>query len=367
MAGRPAKLNWTKSMGQYTTTIDGVFHRLGTDKAKAEQQFRFLLNKADLGEVVDKNPFFAQIADQWLDFVQKHHAPERYRLCKGRLDEFVAFVGAGLRVRDLRASHVERWITAKKELTEKPKVKGRRKTQVASAGTERGYKGIILAALNWAAKPKVRLIGSNPIKGLLELPEGDARGGDVVWDQKVYDQVLRTANPAFADVVRILALTGARPSTVCAVEYRHFRADMKLWDVEDMYKGRLHKKKYVKRIWLLPEALELVKKKNAENPTGPIFRNAHGLPWNPDALGIYLYQMQTKFQATKGLEWPDNLCIYGLRHTFATKFIAANPDKLEYLRELLGHKDMKMVRKHYGHLFDEHAAIHKVLDGFTVF
>jgi len=367
MAGRKPKLNWTPSRDQYTTTIDGEFHLLGSDKTKAEQQFRYLLNKADLGEVVDKNPCFAQIADQWLDFVHKHHAPERYRLCKGRLDEFVEFVGAGLRVRDLRASRVEAWIEAKKKLTEKVKVKGRRKTQVASPGTERGYKGIILACLNWAAGPKVRLIASNPIKGLLVLPEGEARGGDVVWKQEVYDQVVRMANPAFADIVRILALTGARPSTVCAVEARHFRADMKLWDVEDMYKTRLHKKKYVKRIWLLPEALELVRKKNAENPTGPIFRNARGLPWNPDALGIYLYQMQTKFLATKDLKWPDNLCMYGLRHTFATKFIASNPDKLEYLRELLGHKDMKMVRKHYGHLFDEHAAIHKVLDEFKVF
>ena len=77
MAGRKPKLNWTKSLEQYTTTIDGEFHRLGTDKAQAEQKFRFLLNKADLGEVVDKNPFFAHIADQWLDFVQKNHAPER--------------------------------------------------------------------------------------------------------------------------------------------------------------------------------------------------------------------------------------------------------------------------------------------------
>ena len=52
-------------------------------------------------------------------------------------------------------------------------------TCVASKGTERGYKGIILAALNEAAKPKVRLIASNLIKGLLELPESDDRCGDV--------------------------------------------------------------------------------------------------------------------------------------------------------------------------------------------
>lgn len=367
MAGRKPNLNWTKSLAQYTTTIDGVFHRLGTDKEQAEKQFRFLLNKADLGEVVDKNPLFSHVADQWLDHVEKQHSPERYRLCKGRLEEFVEFVGAGLRVRDLRASHLDRWIADKRKKSPKKKVKGQRATCLAVAGTERNYKGIILACLNWAAKSKVRLIPSNPLKGLVELPEGDARGGDVVWPQAVNEQVVKHANPAFADVVRILAWTGARPSTVCMVEARHYRRDLKLWDVEDLYRGRKHKTKYVKRIWLSPQAINLVERKIAENPEGPIFRNAHGEPWNPDALGVYLYQMQNKFKATKDLEWPDNLCVYGLRHTYATTFIKDHPDKLEYLRELLGHKDLKMIRKHYGHLFDEHAAIHKVLETLRVF
>lgn len=365
--GRNPKLNWTESLEQYTTTIDGVFHRLGTDKAIAEREFHFLLNKADLGESVDKNPPFAEIADQWLAQVKENHAEDRYRLCKDRLEEFVRFIGLGVRVRDLRASHVNRWIEAKKQPTLKERVKGQRVTCIASAGTERNYKSIILAVLNWATKPKVRLIASNPLRGMLELPEGEARGGNVVWEQRVYEQVLRVANPAFADVVRILAMTGARPSTVCRVEARHYKPNLKIWDVQDLYKNRKHKNKYVRRIWLLPDALELVEKKNREQPTGPIFRNAHGRPWTSDTLGVYLYQLQTKFKDTKNLEWPEKLYMYGLRHSFATKFIVAHPDKLEYLRELLGHKDLKMIRQHYGHLFDEHAAIHGVLDGFKVF
>ncbi len=366
MARKP-KLNWTESLEQYTTTIDGVFHRLGTDKTIAERQFHFLLNKADLGESVDKNPPFAEVADQWLAHVKENHAEDRYRLCKDRLEEFVRSIGLGVRVRDLRASHVNRWIEDKKQPTLKEKVKGQRVTCIASAGTERNYKSIILAVLNWATKPKVRLIASNPLRGMLELPEGEARGGDVLWDAKVYEQVLRVANPAFADVVRVLALTGARPSTVCRVEARHFRPDLKLWDVEDLYKLRLNKNKYVKRIWLVSEAIELVEKKNGQHPNGPIFRNAHGRPWTSASLGVYLYQLQNKFKDTKNLEWPEKLYLYGLRHSFATKFIVANPDKLEYLRVLLGHKDLKMIRQHYGHLCDEHAAVHNVLDGFKVF
>lgn len=366
MARKP-NLNWTDSLEQYTTTIEGVFHRLGTDKEIAQRQFDFLLNKADLGEDANRNPPFADIADHWLAHVKEEHSEERYRLCKDRLEEFVKFIGLGVRIGDLRASHVNRWIDAKKQPTMKEKVKGKRVTCIATAGTERQYKSMILAVLNWAAKPRVRLIARNPLRGQLELPEGDARGGDVVWDESVYQQVLKVSNPAFADMVRILALTGARPSTVCRVEAGHYRAKLKLWDVEDLYKKRKHKNKYVKRIWLVPAAIKLVEQKNAENPTGPIFRNAHGRPWTSDSLGVYLYQLQTKFKDTKGLVWPENLCVYGLRHTFATKFIVANPNKLEYLRELLGHKDLKMIREHYGHLFDEHAAIHDVLGDFKVF
>ncbi len=141
MRGRKPELNWTDSLGQFTTTIDKVFHRLGTDKPKAEQEFRFLLNKADLGEVVDKNPVFAQVADQWLGHVRENHSPERYRLSRDRLQEFVEFVGDKLRVRDLRASHVERWIECKKEPTKKLRAKGGRETRVQALGTERGYKG----------------------------------------------------------------------------------------------------------------------------------------------------------------------------------------------------------------------------------
>lgn len=88
MAGRMPQLNWTKSRSQYTTTVAGVFHLLGPDKEEAEKQFRWLLNKHDLGEPVDTNPRFADVAYAWLEQVKKNHDPDRYRLCKGRLTEF---------------------------------------------------------------------------------------------------------------------------------------------------------------------------------------------------------------------------------------------------------------------------------------
>jgi integrase len=353
MAGRKPTMNWTKSRKQWTVTVAGRFYLLGTDKDEAERQYRFLLNKHDLDEPVETNPIFASICDQWLEHVKQNHDPDRYRLCKARIEEFVLHVGEGKKVRDLRPRHVEDWMASK--------------TNVKSPGTIRQYKSMVLAALNWAASKRVRLIPSNPLRGLIELPEGESRSGDVVWPHKLYEMVVKHANPAFADVVRILAWTGARPSTICKVEARHYLPHLKLWDVEAMYKSRKSLVKYVKRIWLPPQAVELVERLCKQHPEGPLFRHSKDGPWSSATLGVYMYQMQHKFKPTKNLDWPEQgVCLYGLRHTFATNFIKEFPDRLEYLRELLGHKDLKMIRKHYGHLFDEHSAIHAVLSRMSL-
>ncbi len=354
MRGRKPSLNWHKSKGQYTTTIEKQFYRLGTDLTAAEEQFRFLLNKHDMGEAVDDNPRFSVIVDKWLIYVEKNHDSERHRLCHDRLIEFSHFVSLTTRVRDLRPRHVEEWLQSK--------------TDVKAAGTKRNYTAIILACLNWAAsKKKGNLIAANPLRGRLELPEGGSRGEEVVWPKETFELVLKVANPAFADVVRILAWTGSRPSTICKVEARHYRPKWRLWDVEDLYKGRTNRTKYVKRVRLLSQAIPLVERLNSEHPTGPIFRNSLGDPWTPDTLGVYLYQLRKKFAETKKLDWPDKLCLYGLRHTFATAFLTDHPNEIEYLRVMLGHKDYKMIFQHYGHLVDQHNAINGKLEGFDPF
>lgn len=67
MRGRKPEMNWQKSKGQYTTTIEGQFYRLGTDKDEAIEQFKLLLNKHEQREPADTNPLFSEIVDQWLD------------------------------------------------------------------------------------------------------------------------------------------------------------------------------------------------------------------------------------------------------------------------------------------------------------
>ncbi len=351
MPGPKPKMNWTKSLGQYTCTIEGKLHRLGVEKTIAEKQFAFVMNKADLAEPIKGNPTFAEIADDWLEYVQQTFDTRRYDICQPRINEFITFVGGGLKVKELRARHVEDWIKSK--------------TNVTKDGTRRLYKSIILAALNWAASPRNRRIAFNPLRGKLELPEGDSRGGEAVWSPDIFKLVIDNVNPMFGDVLRACAWTGARPSTIRQVEARHFIPHLRLWDVEDLYRNRACKKKYVRRIWLNPQMIKLVERLNREHPHGPIFRNTKGTPYGGDVLTMMMFKLRLRLQR-KGIELPAGICVYGLRHSFATTFIKQHPDKLEYLRELLGHSSLKMIRKTYGHLFDEHAAMHSVLDTLEV-
>ena len=113
MAGRPPKLNWTPSLNQFTVTLEGKLHRLGPDKDEAEKQFRFLMTKHDMAEAATSNPTFGEVAEDWLLHIEKEHDAERFRLCKARVNDFIAFLGKDIKVRDLRPRHVEEWIKSK--------------------------------------------------------------------------------------------------------------------------------------------------------------------------------------------------------------------------------------------------------------
>jgi integrase len=344
--GRPPKINWTPSRHQFTVTIAGKIHRLGTDKTEAEKQFRFLLTKHDMAEPILGSPTFGEIAEAWLEHVQRDFERERYRNCKSRVNDFLAFLGRDIKVKELRPRHVEEWME--------------RQPGVQKDGTRRLYKAMILACLNWAASGRVRLIAANPLRGKIELPEGGSRGGEAVWTPEIFKTVTENTNERFANFLRALAWTGARPSTVRQVEARHYRPALKLWDVEDLYRDRRSKRKYVKRVWLPPQMIDMVERLNKQWHVGPIFRGRTGKPYTGDVVTMSMFKLRQRLKE-KGIELPEGLTVYGLRHSFATNFVKQHPDKLEYLRELLGHRDLTMIRKHYNHLFDEHAALHGVL------
>jgi integrase len=354
MAGRIPRPYWSDFYDQYVCTVNKKFRRLGKDKDKAEKKLRFLIRHIENEEEPDPNIFFGDLADLYLDHVKEHHTPERYRHCKERLQEFKDHIGAGLRAKDVRPKHVDSWIA----------------TKTLSQSSVRLYKSIILSCLNWAVKPKTKggggLIFENPLKGQLHLPAMESWGKEAVWTPETFEQVLRVSSEAFANLVRILAWTGARITTVIQIEARHYNKRQSRWDCEDLCRERGTKR--VKHIRLLnDEARALVERMNEEHPEGPIFRNAYGRPWDPDAPQIYMTNLKHKFKDTRGLVWQEGLAVSGLRHTFATRFLEQHPNEIEYLRILLGHTSYKMLFQHYGHLMDRDAAAFKRMEGFSPF
>ena len=341
MAGRTPKLNWTPSLEQWTATIRAKFYRLGTDQEQAKAEFERLVSR-DRGErAVESNPLLTDCARLWLLWVKEKHTPERFRNVKSIWEELINFMGVGTRVKDLKPSHIADWLAPKN----------------LKPGSETIRKATILACLNYCAKPESRngggFILSNPLKSRLRLEQGGSRGGEAIWSEEVFKNFIKASHPSLAQVIKFLRWVGSRPNLVWKVESRHFNPLTNTLDVSDLYKdsGR----KAVKRIWLNEQAQELVKRLGEQYPTGKIFRTKYGKNWEYRNL---LHQFQ---EVRAKLNLPETITLYGLRHTFATNFIKEFPDKLEYLREMLGHKDLKMIRKHYGHLFDEHSAIHSVL------
>src|SRR5262245_19180486 len=110
---RIPRLNWTKSRGQFTATIEKRLYHFGTDRHEAEKQFHFLLAKHDMDEVINASPTFGEVADLWLDHVQQTHDAGRFRVCRDRVNEFLAYLGNDIRIKALRPHHVEGWIASK--------------------------------------------------------------------------------------------------------------------------------------------------------------------------------------------------------------------------------------------------------------
>ena len=335
---------------------------LGRGRKEGARKVRIPLAQDGQTETAkEANPLLGNLFSAWIRHIAPIRHPDRLRLCKQRLREFLDRMGHGARIGDLRVAHVEGWITDKHA-----RGKGNEAMPV-HAGTERGYKAIILACLNWAAKPESKgggeLIPSNPLRGRLRLPEGESRGEEAVWEQETFDQVCRLAHPRFVDAIRFLAATGIRPSLLCRLEAKHYNRRFRRFDTDKITSTR----KKLKYIRLNDEAVALVERLVAEFPQGKLFRNARGSEWRGESLQIYLYQMQHKFHETKTLKWQPGLSVKGLRHSFATAFLREHPSEIEYLRVILGHKDYKMIFKHYAKLVGEHEAIGNRLKSFNTF
>jgi site-specific recombinase XerD len=112
-------------------------------------------------------------------------------------------------------------------------------------------------------------------------------------------------------------------------------------------------KKYKRAIYFTDTAWPIVLKWCEKHPTGPILRNDDGRPWTMSAVNCRLVRMK-KHMGFK-------LMPYALRHTFATECLVNGVDAVT-VAELMGHRDLTMVAKVYGHLAKQHTYLREQLN-----
>lgn len=373
MARQPKPWYW-KARKAWFVTIDGRRHNLGREKKAAHTRFHELMREPVKRTVPSES--VVAIADRFLEWVHKHRSPHTYEWYRHRLERF-ARKYPNLLVRDLRPFHVQEWVDDYSEL---------------SQTTKRNYMRTVKRCLKWALQQGY--VCENPVEHL-EVPSAERK--ETMITQQDYEALLKHCpDESFKDLVVTTWETGCRPQESLRVEARHVDVANSRWVFpQQESKG----KKAPRIVYLSDVALEITKRRMAQFPNGPLFRNTRGQAWTKDSSncavdrvrnrmgkeemklrGVTITERQIKafiptLQQTcvsQGIERPKSAsqlkseakrkliarCIvelvpryslYSLRHAWATRALQMGLDGLT-VAVLMGHSDPSTLARVYQHL-----------------
>jgi integrase len=362
-----------KARGCWYVEINRRQINLGPERDAAFQQYHQLMQQPT--ERVVSADLLAVVIDSFLEWLHKNRAPDTYEWYRYRLQRLVLKY-PDMRISSLRPFHIEQWVGDFK----------------IGQTSRRNYFRSIKTCLRWAVNQGY--IEKNPISRL-EIPSAERR--DVWLNQDQFGELLKYVHDDSArELLEVAYLTGCRPQELLRVTAQHFERDHARWVFpQDQAKG----KKAPRIVYLVERAFDVTVRRVAANPTGPIFRNAQGRPWTPDAINCLFDRVQSrmgmvllrersleptvqqiqKFSESlnrtcmrKGVEFqktPAELrheakkkltgriarslvprySLYSLRHSWATNSLRRGVDPLT-VAILMGHKDPSMLARVYQHL-----------------
>jgi integrase len=346
---KPTVRYW-KSRGAYACWIGQTRHFLarGPDDApggptylEALDKFRKLVSQDDAKGTDDY--LVSALMNQYrahLKATRKSGAPGVFEvMARG----FTAKFGK-LRVRDLKPYDVDAWLASQTQWNP---------TSQAHAIT------LILAAVAWARKKG--FIVTDPLAGRVERPQPILRGREARMAAELIDLMIaesranKMRSQEFADLLRVLRETGARPIELRRAEAFNYESGKLIyrWNATRGYVHKTAKKTQRDRvIFLTPWAQEYVEKLVAANPTGPIFRTPRGQPWSPTSLHNKWGWILKRAAVVKWLE--ENgigrraIRIYNLRHTWACNYLDTTGDVFGCAM-MMG-TSVKMLQQRYFHM-----------------
>jgi integrase len=285
-----------------------------------------------LRKAIGYDATIAGVFEQFLEWSQANQATKTYRGYKDLLQSFLDHVDVAF-VRQLKPIHVTKWLDSHKPGGKKKHVgwnsSGRRAATVA-----------VKRALNWAFEQG--LIEKNPL-ALVKLPRPVRR--EVLISGEDHKKVLRAADREFRRVVRVMRATGCRPIEVRTVTAKDINLEMEAWVFPVGHPANKTGKRTGRpRVtYLTKSILRLIKALMKRYPTGPLFRNTQGEPWTGNAIQLRWKRLREK------LDLPVGTCAYAIRHTYTTDGLERGVP-VATMAELLGHQDLSMISRHYGHL-----------------
>jgi integrase len=310
--------------GLWYVQVDGKQINLGNDESAAFKVYHGLMQlRAETPQAVQpvsRNPLVVVIVDEFLDWSEKHRSPDTYRWYKDRLESFCKTIDPSLSTDDLRPHHVQKWV----DNYPVPLKSGSRRNLIAS----------VKRAMKWAEEQGY--IEHSRI-ALMKKP-ACGRKEQVVTPEQFQSLIARYKDEQFRDLLTVTWETGCRPQESLRVEARHVDVAGSRW----VFPASESKGKKIPRVvYLTPKALEITQRLMTQHPTGPIFRNTDGKPWNPYATNCRFQHVRRK----TGIKFS----LYALRHSFATHALMKGVDCIT-VAMLLGHADPSMLAKTYQHI-----------------
>ncbi len=252
---------------------------------------------------------------------KREEAPEKERLHKGYGDK---------RVVDITPEDIDDWVAAHK---------GWKSNRAPIQAVRR--------AMTYCVK-ELKLLAANPIRGVHVDQVGHRA---TYFTPEVEEAIYKSAPADLAQVVRFGILAGTRPGCEYArVEKRHVEIDEQgnmLWH----FPAKEAKVKSKDRFIHIPKSLKPIAEAAVEKyPTGKLFRNKRGRPWDYGEMKRRFRRLRTKLMA-QGVPIQKDDVIYSARHTFAKRqlggYWTGQPVSIEILAGLMGNTP-EVCWKHYG-------------------
>ena len=341
MPGKTPEPWYRESKKAWYVWHDGKQRRLGKDKQEAFRLFHLLMaGEAPTPKAMPapnaKPP--AALTVQALAQAYLAEAARRLSATARRVAEWMvrsfASMYANLPAEAVRKHHVESWVGTHPRWGD---------------STENLAKTRIGAMYRWGVEQG--LLAGNPIQGIRKPPI-KSRGCEAVISHADHSRLMEAAFPALRSVLYALRESGARPGEVTSVTAADFLPEQGVW-ILTKHKTA-HKTGKPRIVYLTAGLVALCRELAERHPEGPLFRNAHGLPWHKIGLAKRVRELRVRL-GIGGRVFP-----YCYRHTFATDALAHGvPDA--YVAELLGHSGTAMLHRHYAHLTARSQALREAL------